>query len=70
MTVAQIEKRAVALSIRDEGVGLPAGFDLAKSKRLGAQLVSALSGQLGAEFTKPASAIGSNFALLVPLEAV
>ena len=70
VTVAQIEKRAVALSIRDEGVGLPAGFDLAKSKRLGARLVSALSGQLGAEFTKPASAIGSNFALLVPLEAV
>jgi two-component sensor histidine kinase len=70
VTVAQIEKRAVALCIRDEGVGLPAGFDLAKSKRLGARLVSALSEQLGAEFTKPASATGSNFALLVPLEVV
>jgi len=70
VTVAQIEKRAVAISIRDEGVGLPAGFDLATSKRLGTRLVSALSGQLGAELTKPASATGSNFALLVPLEAV
>lgn len=70
VTVAQIEKRAVALSIRDEGVGLPTGFDLAKSKRLGARLVSALSEQLGAELTKPASAAGSSFALLVPLEAV
>jgi two-component sensor histidine kinase len=70
VTVAQIEKRAVALSIRDEGVGLPTGFDLAKSKRLGARLVSALSEQLSAELTKPASAAGSSFALLVPLEAV
>jgi two-component sensor histidine kinase len=70
VTVAQIERRAVALSIRDEGVGLPTGFDLAKSKRLGARLVSALSEQLGAELTKPASAAGSSFALLVPLEAV
>jgi two-component sensor histidine kinase len=70
VTVAQIEERAIALSIRDEGIGMPAGFDFAKSKRLGTRLVSALSEQLGAEFTKPASATGSNFALLVPLEAV
>ena len=69
VTIAQTEKREVAISIRDEGVGLPVGFDLAKSKRLGTRLVSALSEQLGAELTKPASATGSNFALLVPLEA-
>ena len=70
VTVAEIEKRVVALSIRDEGIGLPAGFDLARSKRLGTRLVSALSGQLDAELTQPTSATGSNFALLVPLEAV
>jgi len=70
VTLAQTESRAVALSVRDEGVGLPAGFDLARSKRLGARLVSALSEQLGAKLTNPASATGSNFALLVPLEAV
>jgi two-component sensor histidine kinase len=70
VTVAQIEKRAITLSIRDEGVGLPADFDLAKSKRLGTRLVSALSEQLGAELTQPASATGSNFALLVPLQAI
>ena len=44
VTVAEIEKRVVALSIRDEGVGLPAGFDLARRKRLGTRLVSARSG--------------------------
>ena len=70
VTVAPLEERAVALSIRDEGVGMPADFDFAKSKRLGTRLVSALSEQLGAKFTKPASATGTNFALLVPLEAV
>src|SRR6476620_8447137 len=70
VTVAQIEKRAITLSIRDEGVGLPADFDLAKNKRLGTRLVAALSEQLGAELTKPGSATGSNFALRVPLEAV
>jgi len=69
VTIAQIEKSAVALSVRDEGVGLPADFDLAESKRLGTRLVSALSEQLGAEVTKPASATGTNFSLLVPLEA-
>jgi two-component sensor histidine kinase len=70
VTVAEIEKRVVALSIRDEGVGLPASFDLARSKRLGTRLVFALSRQLGAELTTPAGAAGTNFALLVPLEAV
>src|SRR6476469_7291585 len=70
VTVAQLEERVIALSIRDEGIGLPAGFDPAKSKRLGTRLVSALSEQLGAELTKPASATGSNFALLVPLQAI
>jgi two-component sensor histidine kinase len=70
VTVAPIEKSAVAVSIRDEGVGLPAGFDLTKSKRLGSRLVAALSQQLGAQFSLPVSPAGSNFALRVPLEAV
>jgi two-component sensor histidine kinase len=67
VTVAQTEKREIALSVRDEGVGLPARFDLAKSKRLGTRLVSALSEQLGAVLDIPRSAVGTNFVLLVPL---
>jgi two-component sensor histidine kinase len=37
------ENEAIAVSVRDEGVGLPPGFDPAASKRLGARLVNALS---------------------------
>jgi two-component sensor histidine kinase len=69
VTLAQTENRAIAVSVRDQGVGLPVGFDSAKSKRLGTRLVSALSDQLGATLEKPVSANGSNFTLLVPIDA-
>ena len=55
------------MSVRDEGVGLPRGFDPTTSKRLGSRLVNALATQLGAELTRPTSPIGANFTLLVPL---
>jgi two-component sensor histidine kinase len=64
----QSDKNSVLVSVRDEGAGLPAGFDLTTSKRLGARLVNALSKQLGAELTRPTSPIGTNFTLLVPLQ--
>jgi two-component sensor histidine kinase len=68
--VAQAEKHAVSVSVRDEGVGLPAGFNPTTSKRLGTRLVNALSKQLGAELTRPSSATGTNFTLLVPRERI
>ena len=61
------EKDRVQISVRDEGVGLPAGFDALTSKRLGSRLINALAKQLGAELTRPFSAIGTNFILLIPL---
>lgn len=61
---------AVLVSVRDEGVGMPAGFDPSSSKRLGSRLVIALSKQLEAELTQPPSASGTNFTLLVPMEPV
>ena len=45
--VVQTEKDLVQISVRDEGVGLPAGFDPATSKRLGSRLINALAKQLG-----------------------
>ena len=57
----------VQISVRDEGVGLPAGFDPLTSKRLGSRLINALAKQLEAELTQPVSAIGANFLLLIPL---
>ncbi len=69
VAVAQIEKSSVCISIRDEGIGLPAGFDMTKSKRLGTRLVTALTKQLGAEFDMSIGARGASFSFVVPLEA-
>ena len=41
--LARIEKNSILVSVRDEGAGLPAGFDPGTSKRLGTRLVSALA---------------------------
>jgi two-component sensor histidine kinase len=65
--LASMEGNAVLIAVRDEGIGLPGTFDPATSKRLGTRLTTALAKQLGAELTRPASSIGTNFTLLVPL---
>src|SRR5580765_5493390 len=67
--VVQKDGDLVQISVRDEGVGLPAGFDPLASKRLGSRLINALAKQLGAELTRPFSAIGANFTLLIPLDS-
>jgi len=67
--VVRTKKDLVQISIRDEGVGLPAGFDPSTSKRLGSRLINALAKQLGAELTQPVSAIGTSFMLLIPLDS-
>jgi two-component sensor histidine kinase len=63
----QSDRSSILVSIRDEGAGLPIGFNPSASKRLGVRLVNALSKQLGAELTQPMSPIGTNFVLNVPL---
>ena len=63
----QTEDDAIAISIRDEGDGLPPGFDPATSKRLGTRLINALSKQLGAELARPPAPIGANFTLHISL---
>ena len=67
--VFQSDENSILISVRDEGAGLPPGFDPEKSRRLGARLVTALSKQLGAELTRPVSPIGANFTLLMPVNA-
>ncbi len=61
---------SILVSVRDEGAGLPAGFDPVTSKRLGTRLVNALANQLGAEVTRATSINGTNFTLFIPLEPV
>lgn len=65
--LVQTERNDILITVRDEGIGLPGDFDPATSKRLGARLINALAQQLGAELTRPASIMGANFTLLVPL---
>ena len=68
MRLFQSDENSILVSVWDEGVGLPLGFDPTTSKRLGARLVNALSKQLGAELTRPKSAIGTHFTLVIPLK--
>jgi two-component sensor histidine kinase len=65
----QTENNAIAISVRDEGVGLPPGFDPAASKRLGARLVNALSKQLGGELTRLPVPTGVDCTLHIPLRS-
>jgi len=66
--LVQMEKNNVLITVRDEGVGIPSDFDPVTSKRLGARLIYALAKQLSAELTRPASIVGANFSLNVPLQ--
>lgn len=66
--VVRKDERAIQVSVRDEGVGLPTGFDPTTSKRLGTRLINALSKQLDAELTRPTDTVGTHFTMLVPLE--
>ena len=65
--LVQPDNNSILVSVRDEGVGLPLGFDSTASKGLGTRLVNALTQQLGAKLTRPMSPIGTDCALLVPL---
>jgi two-component sensor histidine kinase len=67
--IVQTDKNLASVSVRDEGMGLPAGFDPTTSKRLGSRLINALAKQLKAELTRPFSAVGVNFTLLIPLDS-
>jgi two-component sensor histidine kinase len=63
------ENESVAISVRDEGVGLPTSFDPTASKRLGTRLVTALSKQLGGELGRLPVPTGTNFTLRIPLRS-
>ncbi len=54
--------RRVELSVADTGAGLPAGFDIAKVRSLGLQIVQALTETLGAEL-RIATGDGTTMAL-------
>ena len=63
------DDKAVSISVSDDGIGLPADFDPALSKRLGTRIALGLAGQLGAELTRQKTTKGTHFTLVVPLHA-
>ena len=52
--------------MRDEGVGLPADFDLAGPKGLGMQIIHAFVKQLGGDIAIRARQPGTEFVLTIP----
>jgi two-component sensor histidine kinase len=58
---------ALTLSVRDEGIGLPTGFDIAKSTGLGMRIVRALTQQLRGSLDILSLKPGTEFRLRLPL---
>jgi two-component sensor histidine kinase len=58
----------IVLSICDDGVGMPPGFDPRAGKSLGMRIVRAFATQLAAEFSVLDRKPGSEFKLVVPLK--
>ena len=59
----------VAISVRDAGAGLPGGFDPGKAKGLGMKIVSALKGQLDADFSIKRNPVGAEFIIDISIES-
>ena len=65
--VARTENDCVLLSVRDEGAGLPDGFDPQKAKSLGMRIISAFSQQLGGDVRIISMAPGTEFTVTIPI---
>ena len=63
----KVDGNKVAISIRDEGRGLPSGFDSKSGKRLGMRIIGALAKQLDAEIEIRGRNPGTEFRIAMPL---
>jgi two-component sensor histidine kinase len=59
---------SVTLAVRDEGPGLPGGFNLAGGSTLGIKIIGALVEQLGASITAKSAQPGTEFVVDIPLD--
>jgi two-component sensor histidine kinase len=66
--VARAGNDKAELSVRDEGAGLPEGFDPATSKSLGMTIIAAFTQQLDGELEIKARHPGTEFVVTLPLE--
>ena len=65
--VARAENGRIVLSVRDEGAGLPAGFDPQTARSLGMRIISAFAQQLGGHVSAHERAPGTEFIVSIPL---
>jgi two-component sensor histidine kinase len=64
------EAGKLRLSVTDDGIGHPEGFDAARSGSVGYSIIYALASQLGADFTLDSGPGGSRACLALPLPAL
>ena len=55
------------MSVRDQGAGLPPGFEMTKAKGLGMRIISAFVQQLKATMTVNPLSRGTEFVVSVPI---
>ena len=67
--VGRADKQKFAISVRDEGAGLPVDFAPSQAKGLGMRIVSAFLSQLEADLVVRSLAPGTEFVLTIPLNA-
>jgi two-component sensor histidine kinase len=67
ISVARVGNDAFAISVRDEGAGLPADFDLRQAKGLGMRIVNSFGEQLNAKVVTRARDPGTEFVVSIPL---
>ena len=65
--VSRVEETNVLLAVRDEGTGLPEGFDPLKAKSLGMRIVSAFTQQLGGDVRVKSLSPGTEFSVTIPI---
>ena len=68
--LARQDENTARISVRDDGVGLPTGFDISKSRGLGMRIVARLSKQLGAAVSHRGHLEGTEFIMIIPLQRV
>jgi two-component sensor histidine kinase len=67
VTLSETTAATILLSVSDNGPGLRADFDMAKSKGLGMRVVMALTKQLGGNITHHSGVDGTEFILSIPI---
>jgi two-component sensor histidine kinase len=67
VTLSRAAEGTIAVSVRDEGKGLPPDFDLKSKSRLGMRLVNAFANQLQGDLRVRRLQPGTEFSLTIPL---